>query len=161
MARQSWSALTLFIAALGAVRVLCQEPKFEVASVKRQFQTFSTSAPQLPLDKFYRRSETASRLISYAYGVVASQVVGSPDWIRLYGYEVEATAPGNASDKKVRLMVRTLLAERFKLVAHTEQREMRFAALTIARPDGSLGSQIQRCDPQQPPPPIETRDQRG
>ena len=36
-------------------------------------------------------------------------------------------------------MVQSLLEERFRLVVRKEQREMRFAALVLARDDGRLG----------------------
>jgi uncharacterized protein (TIGR03435 family) len=36
-------------------------------------------------------------------------------------------------------MIRALLADRFKLVAHTERREAPLYALRLARPDGRLG----------------------
>ena len=48
-------------------------------------------------------------------------------------------------------MVQALLRDRFKLVTHTEQREMRSVALTLVRADSRLGPNIQRCDPEQPP----------
>jgi len=47
-------------------------------------------------------------------------------------------------------MIRALLAERFKLAAHNEDREMPIFALVLARNDGRLGPQIQKsttdCD---------------
>src|SRR5947209_4720317 len=39
-------------------------------------------------------------------------------------------------------MLRTLLAERFKLTFHNERRELPIYALVIARRDGKLGSQL-------------------
>jgi len=41
-------------------------------------------------------------------------------------------------------MLRRLLADRFKLVTHTETREQPVYALVLARPDGRLGPQLKR-----------------
>ena len=46
--------------------------------------------------------------------------------------------------EQVKLMVQSLLADRFKLTSHTEQRGMKFLALILARPDGRLGPYIQQ-----------------
>jgi len=134
-----------------AVWVSGQAPQFEAVSVKRQFQSSTTAPTLLPPNRFYRRSATVSQLIRYAFSLGTSQVSGGQNWIREYGFEIDATAPGNKSEEQLRLMVQALLRDRFKLVTHVEQREMRFAALTLVRADGRLGPDIKRCDLEQPP----------
>jgi uncharacterized protein (TIGR03435 family) len=42
-------------------------------------------------------------------------------------------------------MVLSLLEDRFKLIAHTEQRDMPYAGIVVAR-DGRLGPNLQKCD---------------
>lgn len=143
----------LVAAALCADTVLVsgQVPQFEAVSVKRQFQSSTTAPTLLPPSRFYRRSATVSQLIRYAFNLGTSQVSGGPNWIREYGFEIDASAPGNKSEEQLRLMVQAVLRDRFKLVTHVEQREMRFAALTLVRTDGRLGPDIKRCDLSQPP----------
>ena len=46
----------------------------------------------------------------------------------------------------IQLMLRSLLAERFKLVIHNEDREMPIFALVVNRPDGKLGPQLTKSD---------------
>jgi len=140
------------------VMVSGQAPAFAVVSVKRQLPS-NTAPPQPPLlppSRFYRRAATVQQLIRYAFYLGTDRVTGGPNWIREYGFEIDATAPGNKSEEQLRLMVQALLRDRFKLVTHTEQREMRHAALTLARADGRLAPNIKPCDPEQPPtlPPV-------
>ena len=42
----------------------------------------------------------------------------------------------------IQVMMKSLLADRFKLVARIEKKEMPIYALTLARNDGRLGSQL-------------------
>ena len=43
-------------------------------------------------------------------------------------------------------MIRALLAERFKLVVHNEDKEMPIYALVLARSDGKLGPQLKESE---------------
>ena len=64
------------------------------------------------------------RIIMYAYGLREYQLMGGPSWLRSDRFDIVAKYPEgwsrNASH--VSLMVRDLLADRFKLKAHTETR---------------------------------------
>jgi uncharacterized protein (TIGR03435 family) len=58
--------------------------------------------------------------------------------------DVNAKAAGDVPFEQVRLMMQSLLEDRFKLVTHREQREMPIYSVVLARED--LGSGLQRVD---------------
>jgi uncharacterized protein (TIGR03435 family) len=70
---------------------------------------------------------TMKQLILYAY-----QVAG-PDWLDSERYDVRGKAEGTASTDQMRLMLRGLLAERFRLQAHRETKEMPVYWLVVAK----------------------------
>jgi uncharacterized protein (TIGR03435 family) len=66
------------------------------------------------------------------------EVVGAPDWVSSDYYDIEAKMNPASTADDARQMARALLAERFKLVVHQEQREVAAFVLTQKR-DGKLG----------------------
>jgi bla regulator protein BlaR1 len=56
-------------------------------------------------------------------------------------FEIEARAPGNPTKDQMRLMMQSLLADRFKLKVHLETREGPVFALTLVRP-GRTGPKL-------------------
>ncbi|HZQ53783.1 MAG TPA: M56 and DUF3738 domain-containing protein [Bryobacteraceae bacterium] len=60
-------------------------------------------------------------LIRTAYDVRAYQISG-PDWLASARYDIAAKAPGSATRDQIHQMLRTLLAERFGLTVHREQK---------------------------------------
>jgi uncharacterized protein (TIGR03435 family) len=88
-------------------------------------------------------------LIACAYGIPAAradqQIFGSPDWLNIDLFEIIAnSAPDNVprSFSEGLVMLRTLLADRFKLAVHRETKEMPTYALVMARADGRRGPQL-------------------
>lgn len=61
-------------------------------------------------------------------------------------FDVAARAGRAASVEELRLMVRSLLAERFKLIAHTEQSDLPSYTLLLARADKQLGPRLKQID---------------
>ena len=57
-----------------------------------------------------------------AYNVPEPQIIGGPKWVDQDRFYIEATAATPADDHELMLMLQTLLADRFKLVFHREQR---------------------------------------
>jgi len=86
-------------------------------------------------------------MIRYAYRVQDFQVVGGPDWISTARFDVVAKAEGgNPSQEELQLMLRSLLADRFKLVVRPDTREMPTYSLVPARADGKTGAQLRKSD---------------
>jgi uncharacterized protein (TIGR03435 family) len=71
-------------------------------------------------------------LLSRAYDVERYRV-SAPDWMQNSKFVVSAKVPAGATQEMFRLMMQNMLAERFKLAIHREQKEMRSYDLVIAK----------------------------
>jgi bla regulator protein BlaR1 len=127
---------------------------FEVSSVKAN-TSGSQRAPSmiLPGGRFTATNNTVRALILNAYGISASPYLleGGPGWIESARYDVEAKAdvsaipagtPNKVMWEKTRLMLRKLLADRFKLTVHRETKEMSLYQLVVAK----NGPKLQKSD---------------
>lgn len=78
-----------------------------------------------------------------------------PEWVLADRFDIQARAGGNPTKAQVRLMLRSLLADRFKLAIHFETREVPVFALVLAKP-GNTGPQLRphsdepSCSPASP-----------
>jgi uncharacterized protein (TIGR03435 family) len=122
--------LTYAIGFLAAATAYCQasNQRFEVASVKPAGDEFSTR-PDRSKGRIHWTTQLCY-LIGYAYRLDFSQVSG-PNCGSIYS--VEATFDPAANEDQVRLMVQSLLAERFKLRLHPVTAESDGYALVIGK----------------------------
>lgn len=122
-------------------------PTFEVTSIRRNMtpnqQGGGMAAPQ-PGGRFVAIGATLRRLVAYAYDDV--QVFGGPGWVDTDRFDVNARAAGDRPPAEIVRMVRSLLEDRFKLVVHTETREMPIYTLTLARADRKPGPKLRETD---------------
>ena len=65
----------------------------------------------------------------------------APKWVNDQNYEIHAKASGPVTKDQLRMMMQSLLADRFKLAVHFESREASVLALTLAKP-GKLGPNL-------------------
>lgn len=118
-------------------------PSFEVASVKRNTTTNGQIGLNAPPGRFTATNVPLRLLITIAYRLGAAyQYVGLPSWVDSERFDIAAKAPEGASPDQMPLMMRSLLIERFKLVAHPETRDTAIYALVLARTDGKLGPKL-------------------
>ena len=123
-------------------------PAFEVASVKPNTSGDGRvlMMPQ-PGGRLNLVNVPLRLLIRNAYRVQDFQIVGGPDWLGTARFDVVAKAEGgNPSQEELQLMLRSLLADRFKLVVRPDTREMPTYSLVPARADGKTGAQLRRSD---------------
>ena len=132
-----------------------KDPAFDVATIKPTDDTtvFSYSHVE-PGGRYLGQNMSLRLLIKTGYGVHDNQIIGVPSWIDSDRWDINAKAEGYkdamAFRDMSRLMVRPLLADRFKLVMHHELRELPVYALVMAKPNGELGPNLRRdehCDP--------------
>jgi uncharacterized protein (TIGR03435 family) len=99
----------------------------------------------------FNRSTSVAGLIAEAYDVQDFQLSGGADWVRSDRYDVAARAGREVSQTELREMVKTLLADRFKLRVRIETREMPILELRLARSGGQVGSNLHDCSKERVP----------
>jgi uncharacterized protein (TIGR03435 family) len=107
---------------------------FEVASIKLHPGPISMIGPNIADTTVTMTAMNLRDLVSYAYEVRVFQVDGGPKWID-DRYDIQARVSGEAAPSKdrVRAMLRSLLAERFKLSVQQGTKKTPVYALTIAK----------------------------
>jgi uncharacterized protein (TIGR03435 family) len=132
-------------------------PAFEVASVKlNNSGDGRVMLSQQPGGRFTATNVPLRLLIRNAYQLQDFQIVGAPSWINSERYDIVAKAEDGTPPEtpsldrtgpsRIQLMMRSLLAERFQLVAHDETRELPIYALVVARSDGKLGPELKKSE---------------
>ena len=111
-------------------------PAFEVATVEPSNPMAARSGKSgITVDpgRMSARRVSLKELVFEAYNVPYYQISGGPAWLDSEEYDIDAKAETPATRDQMRLMLRTLLAGRFKLAIHRESKEMRVYALTVAK----------------------------
>jgi bla regulator protein blaR1 len=151
--------IALVIATIGFANALSQpstasKMEFDVASIKQNKSDAKpvTNFPTGPEDartpsggSFSGSGVTPYQYISLAYDftVYDYQLLKSrlPEWVLTDRFDIQARASGNPTKAQMRLMMQSLLADRFKLAIHFETREVPVFALVLAKP-GKTGPQL-------------------
>jgi uncharacterized protein (TIGR03435 family) len=138
-------------------------PSFEVTSVKSyKGDPRAMRPPQFLAGGRFTSRAPLLMVIAYAYNVplgpAVMRISGGRSWINVASpegvYDIEATAATdaipdglspNARTERGRLLVRDLLADRFKLVIRQETKEMSVYALVV----GKGGPKLQKADIQE------------
>jgi uncharacterized protein (TIGR03435 family) len=144
--------------------------EFEVASVRENkndaetHSTFSLDSGNAyfiidkndkltPNGTLFSATEPLMRYITFAYKLSGTQELALrfdyyeglklqvPQWVRNSVYDIEARTPESATKDQMRLMMQSLLTDRFKLAVHWEKREAPVFALVAEKP-GTLGPQL-------------------
>jgi uncharacterized protein (TIGR03435 family) len=111
-------------------------PAFDVASVKPTGRPFESSSTGWTVShgSFTARAAWVRGLIAFAHDVRATLVHGGPEWVDTEQYDVLAKAgSADTSLDQMKAMVRSLLEDRFKLVAHREKRELPIYTLVVGK----------------------------
>jgi uncharacterized protein (TIGR03435 family) len=128
---------------------LTQLPKFEVASVK----AVDPNAPVLsrefgprPGGRFIAERVTVAALLQRVLNLRDFQVTGGPSWVRTDQFNINAKSETDVPSDQLYLMVRSLLADRFKLATHTEMRGFTVYVLERPAPAVPFGHGIKPID---------------
>jgi uncharacterized protein (TIGR03435 family) len=97
-----------------------------------EFSGSRASAPT-PGNSLSLQGMTLKELIQLAYTLPSDFVGGGPGWVDGIRYNVEARAAGQVSQQHRLEMLKTLLADRFKLTFHHESKETSVYVLTAPK----------------------------
>jgi uncharacterized protein (TIGR03435 family) len=159
--------MTLLFAGMTLAALLLQQPPtFKVADVHTSPRITNTLLDRLGPKMDFRTSLRGERyqvryatmvdLIRTAYGVDSDQVSGGPNWLGFDRFDVTALVPPNTPQATLKLMLQSLLADRFKLAVHTDTRPLPKSVLTLGKgkpklkeadPAGKAGCQSQIIPP--------------
>ena len=142
------------LAPLSLCQVRQQQPEFEAATVKaieqvglrrpayiQEGRGFQGGPGSPSPNRINYSGVTLRMLVRRAYALRLDEIAG-PSWIDEQPYQVIANVPPGTDDAQLRVMLRSLLIERFQLRTHREKRAMSIYALVVARggPPWPLGS---------------------
>jgi uncharacterized protein (TIGR03435 family) len=160
MSHQKLLFLLLFCASVLQAQSAAARPKFEafeVASIKPAAgETKGRFIRMQSANRFYARNHTLKTLIEAAYNLSPKAVSGGPSWFDSDRYEILAKTPGDVRpdlDEQM-AMLRQLLADRFQLKFHREEKEFSLYALTVAKGGPKFKESTISLDaaPEGPPP---------
>jgi uncharacterized protein (TIGR03435 family) len=161
------SAAIMGIAAFAAIAVTAvrgQSPiapaveRFEVSSVKEnRAGEGARGAGFQPGGRFRARNMTIRGIIAMAYGTPQPlplfRVVGGPGWLDHDRYDIDAVPPADIAASltppwppRGQAMLRALLADRFRLAARQDTRDLPAYELVFATGDRRLGPQLRPSD---------------
>ncbi|HVW09734.1 MAG TPA: TIGR03435 family protein [Bryobacteraceae bacterium] len=122
------------------------ESAFEVASITPCKP--GTPAPEMehtgvvnfasPGGRFTARATTVVFLTEWAYGIQPWQHSDGPGWIGSERFDIIAKADHDATENEMKLMARTLLAERFGLKMHRAPKEMPAYVISVGKNEPKL-----------------------
>ena len=129
-------------------------PAFEVASIRRNTVDKGIPFNAPPPDGINLINRPVESLVRSAYDVPFFRIVGMPEWANGESYDVIAKAARPITAEERRLMLRSLLIDRFGLKTHLEMREQTVYVMTRVRPDGPPGPGLKprpECAQSDPP----------
>jgi uncharacterized protein (TIGR03435 family) len=121
------AALILFAAAAPA-----QPLEFEVASIKANRTDSGGASFSFQDGKVTATNLSLLSLTQFAYDLGTSRVVG-PSWLDSDRYDIIAKSPAGASESDRRLMLQTLLKNRFRITVHWDKKEMPAYEMVVAK----------------------------
>jgi uncharacterized protein (TIGR03435 family) len=111
------------------------DPAFDVVTVKPSKPDATGQSIRVQGATVSLSNITLMDLATYAFGVHKQQIIGAPAWSTSQHYDIsgKATPEGEPNADQVKVMLRKLLADRFQLAFHKEQKELSVYTLSVAK----------------------------
>jgi uncharacterized protein (TIGR03435 family) len=130
---------------------------FEVATIKPTPPDWPGAARYMRMQtahQFAAKNYTLRVILSAAYNLTPKAVSGGPAWVDSDYFDIVAEAPGDVRPtlEEQMSMLRKLLATRFNLSVHREEKEFAIYALTVAKGGPKLTPSTPVTSPEGDPP---------
>ena len=150
------SLVAFWVISAGASRPLAAQSRtaaadaltLEVVSIKPNpaGRGAMTQTRGLPGGRLILTNMQVRLLIGTAYRVQSYRLIGGPAWIEREAFDIVAKADRELTPARGQrpfdAALKALLADRFKLVVHTETKQLPIYELVLARSDGRLGPNL-------------------
>jgi bla regulator protein BlaR1 len=124
-------------------------PTFEVATVKATRPGDPGGGMRISFGSINLKNQRLDNIVKFAYNVSADAQLSVPQWVHSARYDINAKAedsavaalekmPPNQKIDQIRLMLQALLAERFKMKASVQARQLPVYALLVTRGGAKL-----------------------
>jgi uncharacterized protein (TIGR03435 family) len=134
--------------------------EFDVASVKQNKTGDPPQYANSPLGpgtvflpnggRFFATDQSLMTYIAFAYKVQGIQfkdlMSQLPDWVNTENFDIDARTRPDITKDQMRLLMQSLLADRFKLKIHTETRQVPVLSMTLAKEE-KFGPKLQPHPP--------------
>jgi uncharacterized protein (TIGR03435 family) len=123
------------------------DPEWEVVTVKRGDSYAKSDHIDLHGRHLTLENETVEIMMLFGYQVQKSQIADVPEWVKNERWTVDglSNVEGEPNVSQLQSMFRRVLAERFGLKLHREQRQMPVFALTVVK--GGAKMTVNSSDP--------------
>jgi uncharacterized protein (TIGR03435 family) len=134
-----------------------QKPSFEVASIKRNTSGRDGGGLGPRGNRLSATNVPLKTLMVWAYApekgrLLTNQIIGGPEWANTDRFDIQAAAADSASPTPIaqmRLMMQSLLADRFQLKVHRETRDLPVYNLVVVKTGPKLSADQTPPDPRQ------------
>ncbi len=128
----------LILIGVTALRGQAPAPAFEVTLVKPNPASGVRPEWHITPGGFRAVHVFLRTVIAEAYGVSRELISGGPSWIDAEAFDIEGKTAEPADEARVKLMLQSLLTDRFKLVLRHEVKELPVSYMTMPKPSPKL-----------------------
>jgi uncharacterized protein (TIGR03435 family) len=111
------------------------DPAFDVVTIKPSRPDATSWGTRVQGGNVSALNMTLTDLLKFVYDLHGNQFIGAPAWSTAERYDIagKADAEGQPNADQFKVMLRKLLADRFHLAFHKEQRELPVYTVSVAK----------------------------
>jgi uncharacterized protein (TIGR03435 family) len=122
--------------------LLSAQTSFEAAAIKpHDPKNALVKGRILPGGRLEAAGMTLEDFLMFAYGILPNMIEGLPKWAHEAQFDVVAKAGQDTPNGTLRVMLQTLLADRFHLASHQEDKPVPVLVITV----GKNGPKLERA----------------
>jgi uncharacterized protein (TIGR03435 family) len=125
-------SMAVLFAGPGMPQIAERPPAFDVAAIKESDTTGAVGIRSYPGGRFVTSNASLRLLITWTYDIGDERLVGAPGWLDSARFDIVAKTPNqDATLDELHSMMRSLLADRFKLRVHTETKTLPIYTMVV------------------------------